>query len=107
MTDHMSLVRLLSTLLRAVCWPLPPGCEFWCGRVYVTVPSWGPSTARARHQEGYDKEELLRMQATSGKEQEDYEPEQESWQISRLVSTDTFGASHDTGDVWTGRMKIT
>ena len=47
-------------------------------------------------------------QATSGKEeQESYEPEQDSWQISRLVSADTFGASHDTGDVWTGRMKIT
>ena len=32
-TDHVSLVRLLSTLLQAVCRPLLPGCEFWCGRV--------------------------------------------------------------------------
>ena len=73
----------------------------------VTIPPWGPSTARERHQEGYDEEELLRIQATSGKEeQENYEPEQDSWQISRLVSTDTFGAGHDTGDVRTGRMKI-
>ena len=32
-TDHMPLVRLLSTLLRAVCRPLLPGCEFLCGRV--------------------------------------------------------------------------
>ena len=48
------------------------------------------------------------MHATSGEEeQEDYEPGQESWQISRLVSADTFGANHDTGDVWTERMKIT
>ena len=39
--------------------------------------------------------------------QEDYELEQESWQISRLVSADTFGAGHDTGDVRTERMKIT
>ena len=35
-----------------------------------------------------------------------YEPEQDSWQISCLVSTDTFGAGHDTGDIRTGRMKI-
>ena len=33
MTDHVSLAHLLSTLLRAVCRPLLPGCEFWCGRV--------------------------------------------------------------------------
>ena len=59
----------------------------------VTIPPWGPSTAHERQQEGYDKEELLRMQATSDEEeQEDYEPEQESWQISCLVSTDTFDA---------------
>ena len=75
---------------------------------HVTIPSWGLSTARARHQEEYDEEELLCMQAASGKEeQEDYEPEQDSWQISCLVSADTFGAGHDTGGVWTGRMKIT
>ena len=73
----------------------------------VTILPWGPSTAYARHQEGYDEEELIRMQATSGKEeQEDYKPEQESWQISFLVSTDTFGASRNTGDVQTERMKI-
>ena len=61
-----------------------------------------------RHQEGYDEEELLHMQTTSGKEeQEDYEPEQDSWQISHLVSADTFGAGHDAGDVQTERIKIT
>ena len=44
----------------------------------------------------------------SGEEkQESYKPEQDSWQISRLVSADTFGAGHDTGDIWTGRMKFT
>ena len=69
---------------------------------------WGPPTTCTKEQEGYDKEELLHMHATSGEEeQEDYEPGQESWQISRLVSADTFGANHDTGDVWTERMKIT
>ena len=48
------------------------------------------------------------MQTMSGKEeQEDYEPEQDSWQISHLVSADTFGASHDAGDVQTERIKIT
>ena len=47
------------------------------------------------------------MHVTSDEEeQEDYEPEQESWQISHLVSTDTFGASHNTDNVWTGRMQI-
>ena len=40
-------------------------------------------------------------------EQEDYEPEQDSWQISRLVSADTLDAGHNTGNVWTERMKIT
>ena len=65
------------------------------------------STACTRQQEGYDEEEILRIQVTSNEEeQEDYEPEQESWHISRLVSTDTFGAGHDTGNVRTGRMKI-
>src|ERR1700761_4461585 len=33
--DHLFLARLLSTLLRAICQPLPPGCEFWCGRVVL------------------------------------------------------------------------
>ena len=48
------------------------------------------------------------MQVMSDEEeQESYEPEQDSWQISHLVTADTFGASHDTGNVWTGRMKIT
>ena len=41
------------------------------------------------------------------KEQESYEPGQDSWQISCLVSTDTFGTGHSTGNVWTERMKIT
>src|SRR6201996_7776660 len=31
-TGHVFLARPLSTLLRAICQPLPPGCEFWCGR---------------------------------------------------------------------------
>ena len=62
---------------------------------------------RTREHEGYDEEELLCMHVMSNKEeQEDYEPGQESWQICRLVSADTFGASHDTGNIWTGRMKI-
>ena len=38
--------------------------------------------------------------------QEDYELEPESWQISCLVSADTFDAGHDTGNVRTGKMKI-
>ena len=29
MTNHVSLARLLSTLLQAVCQPLLPGCEFY------------------------------------------------------------------------------
>ena len=63
---------------------------------------------RPEEQEGYDKEELLRMHVTSDEEeQESYEPQQDGWQISRLVSADTFGASYDTGDVQTGGMKIT
>ena len=71
------------------------------------IPPWGPLTTHAEEQEGYDKEELLRMHVTTDKEeQESYEPEQDSWQISHLVSTDTFGAGHDTGDVQTERMKI-
>ena len=50
---------------------------------------------------------MVRMHTTSDEEErESYEPGQESWQISHLVSADTFGAGHDTGDVWTGRMKI-
>ena len=48
------------------------------------------------------------MHMTSDEEeQENYEPGQDSWQISRLVSADNFGAGHNTGDVQTGRMKIT
>ena len=73
----------------------------------VTIPPWGPPTTCIEQQERYDEEELLHMHVTSEKgEQESYEPEQDNWQISCLVSTDTFGASHDTGDVWAGRMKI-
>ena len=95
-----------------------PGCSYiiqiyseiigaLLSKVLVTIPPWGLSTAHKRQQEGYDEEELLHMQMTSGEEeQKDHEPEQESWQISRLVSADTFGAGHDTGGVWTGRMKI-
>ena len=72
------------------------------------IPLWSPLTARTRQQEGYDEEELLHMHVTSGEEeQEDYEPEQDSWQISCLVSADTFGASKDTGRVQTEGMKIT
>src|ERR1700761_8426467 len=33
--DHVFLACPLSTLLRAICRPLPPGCEFWCGRVVL------------------------------------------------------------------------
>ena len=45
----------------------------------VTIPPWGPPTTHAEEQEGYDKEELLRMHMTSDKEkQESYEPGQES-----------------------------
>ena len=54
---------------------------------HVTIPPWSPLTVRARQQESY-------------------EPEQDSWQISCLVSADTFDAgheSHDTGDVRTGK----
>ena len=48
------------------------------------------------------------MHVTSEEEeQKSYELEQDSWQISHLVSSDTVGAGHDTGNVWTGRMKIT
>ena len=73
----------------------------------VTIPPWGPLTTCIEEQEGYDEEELLHMHVTSNEEeQESYEPEQDSWQISRLVSADTFGAGHDTGDVQTERMKI-
>ena len=73
----------------------------------VTIPSWGPPTTGAEGQEGYDEEELLHMHMMSDEEeQEDYEPGQESWQISRFISADTFGAGHDTGDIWTGIMKI-
>ena len=44
---------------------------------------------------------MVRMHTTSDEEEkESYEPGQESWQISHLVSADTFGAGHDTGDVW-------
>ena len=73
----------------------------------VTIPSWGPPTTRTEKQEGYDKEELLCMHVMSDKEeQESYEPEQDSWQISCLVSTDAFNVGHDTGNVRTERMKI-
>ena len=47
------------------------------------------------------------MHMTLKEEEKDYEPEEDSWQISRLVSTDTFGASKDTGRVQTEGMKIT
>ena len=90
---HSSLISTLT-----LCTPfLPP----------VTIPPWGPPTTHTEEQEEYDEKELLRMHATSGEEeQEDYEPGQESWQISHLVSADTFGAGYDTGNIRTGRMKI-
>ena len=48
------------------------------------------------------------MHMTSDKEeQKDHELEQDSWQISRSVSTDAFDASHNTGNVRTERMEIT
>ena len=47
------------------------------------------------------------MHVTSEEEeQKSYELKQDSWQISHLVSADTFGAGHDTGNIQTGRMKI-
>ena len=76
----------------------------------VTIPPWGPLTTRPERQEEYDKEDiqlLVHMHVTSDEEeQESYELEQDSWQISCLVSADTFDTGHDTGDVQTGRMKI-
>ena len=47
MADHVSLARLLSTLLRAVCRPLSPGCEFWCGRVYLLTRQAKPNSFSA------------------------------------------------------------
>ena len=74
----------------------------------VTIPFWGLPTTHTEEQEGYNEEELLHMHVMSDKEeQESYEPEQDSWQISCLVSADTSDTGHDTGNVWTGRMKIT
>ena len=77
---------------------------------HVTIPPWGPPTVHIEKQEEYDKEDIqalvCRHVMSDEEEQEDYEPEQDSWQISCLVSADTLGANHDTGDVWTGRMKI-
>src|ERR1700761_9028510 len=47
-TDHVFLARPLSTLLRAICRPLPPGCEFWCGRVVLlTRRAISPSSSAA------------------------------------------------------------
>ena len=55
-----------------------------------------------------DIQALVCMHQTSEEEeQESCEPEQDSWQISHLVSADASDAGHDTGNVWTGRMKIT
>ena len=71
------------------------------------IPPWGPVTMQPEEQEGYDEEELLHMHVMSDEEeQESYGPEQDSWQISHLVSTDTFGAGHDTGDVQTESVMI-
>ena len=47
MTDHVSLVHLLSTLLQAVCRPLPPGCEFWCGRMWLLTRQAKPNSSSA------------------------------------------------------------
>ena len=77
----------------------------------VTIPPWGPLTTCSEEQEAYGEEDiqaLLRMHMMSDEEeQESYEPEQDSWQISPLISAYTFDASHDTGNVRTGRMEIT
>ena len=55
----------------------------------VMIPSWGPPNTHTVEQKGYDKEELFCMHITSDKEeQKDYEPGQDSWQISHLVSAD-------------------
>ena len=75
------------------------------------IPPWGPLTTHSEEQEAYDEEDiqaLIHMHMTSDEEeQESHEPEQDSWQISHLVSADVFSAGHDTGDVRTGGMKTT
>ena len=62
-------------------------------------------------QEAYDKEDIQALvcmhQTSEEEEQESCEPEQNSWQISHLVSADAFDAGYDTGNVRTERMKIT
>ena len=74
------------------------------------IPPQGPPITCPEEQKAYDKEDIQALvcmhMMSDEEEQESYEPGQDSWQISCLVSTDTFGASHNTGDVWTGRMKI-
>ena len=37
----------------------------------------------------------------------DNKPEEESWQISHLMSADTFEIGNNAGKVTTGRMRIT
>ena len=46
-TDHVSLACLPSILLRAVCRPLLPGCEFWCGRVLLLTRQAKPNSSSA------------------------------------------------------------
>ena len=66
---------------------------------------------RSEEQEAYGEEDiraLVHMHMMSDEEeQESYGPEQDSWQISPLIIADTFDASHDTGNVRTGRIEIT
>ena len=78
--------------------------------LYVMIPPWPPLHKCQNEQEEYDEDiqALVRMHAMSEEEEEkDYEPKEDSWQISCLVSTDTFDAGSDTGRIQTGRMKIT
>ena len=61
-------------------------------------------------QEEYNKEDIqalicMHMTLEEG-DVENYELEEDSWQISYLVNTDTFDISSDTGRIWTERMKI-
>ena len=56
---------------------------------------------RPEEQKAYDNKDiqaLVHMHVTSDEEeQENYEPGQDSWQISHLISADAFDAGHDTG----------
>ena len=74
----------------------------------VTIPPLGPMPTLWHAPQ--NEEEAVRLQGALAKPEEDVwedEPEEESWQISHLVSTATYTAGPDAGGVTTGRMKIT